>query len=81
MSINDGGQAFPCAGVLYPDGAVWDAGSNGMTRRDYFAAKAMQPILLAAMQVAGPESSVDFASIAASAYRMSDSMLKAREAA
>ena len=54
---------------------------EGMTLRDYFAAQAMQPLVLAAMQVAGPESSVDFASIAASAYRMSDSMLKAREAA
>ena len=73
MSINDGGPAFPHDGQQDYTG--------GMTLRDYFAAQAMQPLVLAAMQVAGPESSVDFASIAASAYRMSDSMLKAREAA
>jgi len=53
----------------------------GMTLRDYFAAQAMQPLVLAAMQVAGPESTVDFAAISEAAYRMSDSMLKAREAA
>jgi len=33
------------------------------------------------MQVADPESSIDSAAVAAAAYRMSDSMLKAREAA
>ncbi len=49
--------------------------------RDYFAAQAMQPIVLAAMQVAGPESSVDFAAISEAAYRMADAMLKAREGA
>lgn len=49
--------------------------------RNYFAAKAMQPILLAAMQVAGPESNVDFAAISSAAHRMADAMLKARERA
>lgn len=49
--------------------------------RNYFAAKAMQPILLAAMQVAGPESNVDFAAISSAAHRMADAMLKAREGA
>lgn len=54
---------------------------EGMTLRDYFAAEAMQPILLAAMQVAGPESRVDFAAIAAASFRMADEMLKAGEGA
>lgn len=54
---------------------------EGMTLRDYLAAQAMQPIVLAAMQVAGPESSVDFAAISEAAYRMADAMLKAREGA
>lgn len=42
----------------------------------YFAARAMQPILLAAIQVAGSESRVDFAAAAKSAYRMADEMVK-----
>jgi hypothetical protein len=70
MSINDGGPAFPHDGQHNYTG--------GMTLRDYFAAEAMQPILLAAMQVAGPESRVDFAAIAAASFRMADEMLKAR---
>lgn len=73
MSTNDGGPAFPHDGQQNYTG--------GMTLRDYFAAQAMQPIVLAAMQVAGPESSVDFAAISEAAYRMADAMLKAREAA
>lgn len=73
MSINDGGPAFPHDGQHNYTG--------GMTMRDYFAAKAMQPILLAAMQVAGPAGGVDFAAVAAAAHRMADAMLKAGEAA
>ncbi len=73
MSTNDGGPAFPHDGQQNYTG--------GMTLRDYFAAQAMQPIVLAAMQVAGPESSVDFAAISEAAYRMADAMLKAREGA
>lgn len=77
MSINDGGQAFPCAGVLYPDGSVWDAGSNGMTLRDYFAAKAMQGLM------ANKSNPLHFnpEDDAAYFYRIADAMLKAREAA
>lgn len=45
---------------------------------NYFAAKAMQSILLAAMRVAGSESRVDFAAVAAAAYRMAAEMLRQR---
>jgi hypothetical protein len=44
---------------------------SGMTLRDYFAAKAMQGLMDAAMPM--PE-------IADAAYDMADAMLKAREA-
>ena len=44
---------------------------TGMTLRDYFAAKAMQGLMDAAMPM--PE-------IADAAYEMADAMLKAREA-
>jgi hypothetical protein len=44
-------------------------GHNGMTLRDYFAAKAMQGLMDAAMPM--PE-------IAVSAYQMADKMMEAR---
>jgi len=61
--IHTGGPAFPLAidkQVLH----------DGMTLRDYFAAKAMQGLMDAAMPM--PE-------IAAAAYAMADDMLKARK--
>ena len=38
---NDGGPAFPSAGILTPDGIAFE----GMTLRDYFAAAALQGLL------------------------------------
>jgi len=58
-----GGPAFPVA----IDNQVLD---DGMTLRDYFAAKAMQGLMDAAMPM--PE-------IAQAAYQMADDMLKARK--
>jgi hypothetical protein len=46
---------------------------EGMTLRDYFAAKAMQGYV-------GQGKSYDFADIAQASYRLADVMLKAREA-
>lgn len=46
-------------------------GTQGMTLRDYFAAKAMQGLMDAAMPMS---------EIAPAAYEMADEMLKAREA-
>jgi hypothetical protein len=47
---------------------------NGMTLRDYFAAKAMQGEMTQGIH------EVDFAETAARSYAMADAMLKAREA-
>jgi hypothetical protein len=49
----------------------WGKPFEGMTLRDYFAAKAMQGLMDAAMPM--PE-------IADAAYEMADAMMKAREA-
>jgi len=48
-----------------------EVAQEGMTLRDYFAAKAMQGLMDAAMPM--PE-------VADAAYAMADAMLKAREA-
>jgi hypothetical protein len=66
MTTATGGPAFP----THPDGALIN---DGMTLRDYFAAKAMQGIL------ADP-STPEIMDIAGAAYEMADAMLKARQA-
>ncbi|MEZ4051965.1 hypothetical protein QVM81_10285 [Enterobacter rongchengensis] len=67
MTNNNGGPAFPVAGSEhnYP--------IEGMTLRDYFAAKALQSVSLALDQN-------EQALIAAAAYAQADAMLRAREA-
>ena len=64
-TVKDGGPAFPTNDVCY----------NGMTLRDYFAAKAMQGLLMSTGMWANNED----ADLAHSAYQMADAMLKARE--
>ena len=66
MNKETGGPAFLNEGFN-----GWGEPQQGMTLRDYFAAKAMQGLMDAAMPM--PE-------IAVAAYEMADSMLKAREA-
>jgi hypothetical protein len=74
MSNKDtGGPAFP----VHPDmaaqlGCVPSSSDAGMTLRDYFAAKAMQ-----GMMVDVEQPRCDY--IAGAAYKMADAMLKARE--
>ena len=68
MTYNgDGGPAFPVANG--PD-TGWD---DGMSLRDYFAAKAMQGIL------SSDAEGVDFVYIASSAYRLADAMIAERK--
>lgn len=75
MSTQDtGGPAFPCS-ALQPGGPTMYADSEGMTLRDYFAAKALQGML--AENGGGAMSNVKLAEWA---YDIADSMLKARSA-
>ncbi len=65
----DGGTAFPASalgGLSY---------TEGMTLRDYFAAKAMQAYLSSTGGASAPNDMVAF-----EAYKMADAMLEAREA-
>lgn len=65
--IEDGGPAFPHSRL--------GSDCDGMSLRDYFAAKAMQGVLMnpGGLDMHDPE-------IAEAAYEMADSMLRAREA-
>lgn len=69
-SVADGGPAFPCglqSGHLQPM-------HEGLSLRDYFAAKALQGLL------ANPEWNLNHHSASQEAYGHADAMLKAREA-
>lgn len=68
MNKETGGPAFPVQSIYVED---QETNSNGMTLRDYFAAKAMQ-----AMAARFEASS---RMLASSAYEVADAMLKARE--
>ena len=74
--IDDGGNAFPQPSTAdgHASNNPFDIAGGGMTLRDYFAAKAMQSIII-----------VDKASVnrldgtAIYAYEMADEMIKARQ--
>ena len=73
-NTNTGGSAFPTKNyqTIQP---LADGYSEGMTLRDYFAAKAMNALIL---EVADWKYMPD--DIAKFAYKQADAMLKAREA-
>ncbi|EOU4995746.1 hypothetical protein ACOJ84_004051 [Morganella morganii] len=73
MADKTGGAAFPASG--HPD--MQFVAQEGMTLRDYFAAKAMQGILVNAERNEFSFGKVD--EIASKAYELADAMLRARE--
>ena len=68
MSNNTGGPAFPTSNGGSPD--------DGMTLRDYFAARALQNFR---DQIGSQSDQEWFDQVAEGAYRMADAMLKARQ--
>ena len=71
-------KAFARAGSEFDSSGDWvPAGrQDGMTLRDYFAAKAMQPFLDTLVKQGW--GSDDLKTVAETCYRMADVMLKAR---
>ena len=78
-ATNNGGPAFP--GTQYAKGISPSGHSEGLSLRDYFAAKAL-PVAWSAYDkgYTGQPECVE-QSIAHHAYQMADAMLRAREAA
>jgi len=76
----EGGPAFPS-----PRWEGWGSPQEGMTLRDYFAAKAMQSLLMQPDRVAdaitslGLDKSEVANHVSLGAYHFADAMLKARE--
>jgi hypothetical protein len=72
MTTDTGGPAFPChPGIENP---IYD----GMTLRDYFAAKAMEGLLSAGRDAQYGNGGMG--DLAKSSYSIADAMLKARKA-
>jgi hypothetical protein len=78
MREKTGGAAFPTPRFMVDDESRilgFSIHTDGMSLRDYFAARAMQPIKSQAVDYAKAEAS----DMARKAYMMADAMLKARE--
>ncbi|HLV16031.1 MAG TPA: hypothetical protein VKY70_01020 [Pseudomonas sp.] len=80
--INDGGPAFPIHPGAAMDGQLVRE-TQGMTLRDYFAAKAMQGIISLGSNYAYTKEDMDSGTpadaIARYSYQVADAMLKVRE--
>ena len=73
-------KSIPAFPVPLNPGQSWSEMSpcDGMTLRDYFAAKAMHQFLHGAVLPIGFDASEELAMLAARAYETADAMLKAR---
>lgn len=71
-NIPNGGPAFPTDDAQQVGERTWH--HEGMTLRDYFAAKAMQALIAGESQGEWEDEQA-----ARSAYRMADAMLRARD--
>ena len=74
MNAQHGGPAFPVPAqdVQTSEGRRFDLREEGMTLRDYFAAKAMQGLMVGVQKPA-------LGYIAVEAYKMADAMLRIRK--
>ena len=82
-NTNTGGPAFPCEVLGIDEHGEYRTPWQGMSLRDYFAAKAMQIMWDAydkgyCGMIDSDESNIDL--VAKGSYQMADAMLKAREA-
>ncbi len=79
-AINTGGPAFPDPGRAQSAKQREVLTDTGMTLRDYFAAKAMQPLIAGRnwSQFTGSDEEL-IAQWAKSSYAMADAMLAARQ--
>ena len=78
----DGGPAFPIMDTWWTaeDGATYAGHSEGLTLRDYFAAKAMRVMMPGALRDGNQHvHREDFGQLAGLCYEMADAMIKASE--
>ncbi|EOE0256430.1 hypothetical protein ACKAAW_004626 [Enterobacter hormaechei] len=74
---NDGGYAFPMEAT---DATAWRDCNQGMTLRDYFAAKVLQGVMASGTSMSiGTNHEEAMLDMARAFYSMADAMIKARE--
>lgn len=81
MSDRNGGAAFPSPGVVMPDGRgeeMQQGAYEGMTLRDYFAAKAMQGLCVEGGKGSIADVLDHMELVAAISFRMADAMILER---
>ena len=78
MSANTGGPAFPVSSYVNVDGETFESKPQGMTLRDYFAAKAMDG-LIASHEEGYWWKCNSYTMGARYAYRFADAMIKERD--
>lgn len=82
MATDTGGPAFPIQHQEDRDGNVITYTHDGMTLRDYFAAKALQSLIVVVSagqhSCVGPSQTPE-GRLAIDAYLLADAMLKARQ--
>lgn len=76
MITNTGGSAFPNGTGWNHNGDWVGGGDEGMSLRDYFAAKAMQGAIAGC---AAKGEVIMYSDLSGFAYEVADAMLKARE--
>ena len=80
MSQDNGGPAFPVSSYVNEDGQTRASAIQGMSLRDYFAAKAMQGLAESfeyESETKSPEMTIYY--LAMWSYEIADAMLIARE--
>lgn len=83
--MNDGGPAFPTTRHHMQNGLEWQEPMEGMSLRDYFAAKALEAMSLKddgqfSIEAVRNKNDVLHADwVARAAYRYADAMLRARK--
>ena len=80
MSKNTGGPAFARSAAWSPGAASASNSQDGMSLRDYFAAKAVQGFLANPNQDYAPLTATALKNVVDGAYALADAMLAAREA-
>ena len=80
MYEKDGGPAFPVSSYVNSEGQTFDSAVQGMTLRDYFAAKALQGLLASPKELKTDDlGQLTSSHIAEMAWDISDAMLEERD--
>lgn len=79
MTKETGGSAFPGFNIIGSYGDYSQSPYDGMTLRDYFAAKAISGLIAAHTELIGHGGRIDPRASAQYSYELADAMIEARK--